>query len=144
MVGETHLRIQLSLARYSAAPLALLRIGKLRVEVPVFDGTDYPTLNRGVGRIIGTAKPGERGNIGIAGHRDGFFRGLKDIRSGDRVDLVVPMKTWRYVVHLRLSRRKTSACSLIGVSEFFTLAATCYPFYFIGDAQRAADFSMLF
>ena len=41
---------QLSLARYSAAPLALLRIGKLHVEVPVFDGTDDLTLNRGVGR----------------------------------------------------------------------------------------------
>jgi sortase A len=42
---------QLSLGRYSAAPVALLRIGKLHVEVPVFDGTDDLTLNRGVGRI---------------------------------------------------------------------------------------------
>jgi sortase A len=131
---------QLSLARYSAAPLALLRIGKLHVEVPVFDGTDDLTLNRGVGRIIGTAKPGERGNIGIAGHRDGFFRGLKDIRSGDEVDLVMPMKTWRYVVdHVQIvSPEDVSVLANRGV-PVLTLV-TCYPFYFIGDAPQRCIF----
>jgi sortase A len=59
-----------------------LSINKLSIRVPVFDGTDDLVLNRGVGWIIGTAKPGEAGNIGIAGHRDGFFRGLKDILVG--------------------------------------------------------------
>ena len=45
------------------------------------------TLNRGVGWIDGTARPGESGNLGIAGHRDGFFRGLKDIGTGDTITL---------------------------------------------------------
>src|SRR5262245_10600360 len=43
-----------SLAQSSDLPLAVLRIPKLRLEVPVFDGTDELTLNRGAGRIIGT------------------------------------------------------------------------------------------
>jgi len=46
--------------------------------------------HRGVGHITGAALFGEHGNIGIAGHRDGFFRGLKDIKMGDQIDLEEP------------------------------------------------------
>ncbi len=67
--------------------LAVLTIPKTGIEVPVFEGTDDITLNRGTGRIAGTAKPGEPGNMGIAAHRDGFFRKLKDLQSGDRIEL---------------------------------------------------------
>ena len=67
------------------APLAVLRIPKIRLEVPVLPGTDDRTLDRAVGHIAGTAKPGTDGNLGIAGHRDGFFRGLKDIAPGEMV-----------------------------------------------------------
>src|SRR3954470_14810454 len=66
-----------TLSHHFDSPVALLEIEKIHLEVPVFNGTDEPMLNRGVGRIIGTARPGERGNMGIAGHRDGFFRALK-------------------------------------------------------------------
>ena len=69
------------------APLAVLRIPKIRVEVPVFPGTDDRTLDRGVGHIEDTAHPGSEGNSGIAGHRDSFFRGLKDIAIGDTIEL---------------------------------------------------------
>ena len=69
------------------APLAVLRIPKLRLEVPVLPGTDERTLDRGVGHIEDTAQPGTDGNSGIAGHRDGFFRGLKDIVPGDEIEL---------------------------------------------------------
>lgn len=57
----------------SAPPLAVLRIRKIRLEVPVLPGTDDMTLNRAVGHIDDTALPGTDGNSGIAGHRDGFF-----------------------------------------------------------------------
>ena len=63
----------------AAAPLAVLRIPKIRLEVAVLPGTDDRTLDRGVGHIEDTAPPGADGNSGLAGHRDGFFRGLKDI-----------------------------------------------------------------
>ena len=68
-------------------PLAVLRIPKIRLEVPVLPGTDDRTLDRAVGHIEGTAQPGTDGNSGIAGHRDGFFRGLKDITPGDVIEL---------------------------------------------------------
>jgi sortase A len=78
--------------------LAILRIPKLRLEVPVLDGTNEFTLNRGVGRIAGTSLPGQDGNIGIAGHRDGFFRGLKEISTGDAIELVTTAGTDVYIV----------------------------------------------
>ena len=125
-----------SLSLKKDLPVAVLRIEKLGIEVPVFDGTDDVTLNRGVGRIIGTDKPGVPGNIGIAGHRDGFFRGLKDISVGDQVDLVMTTTRSAYVVdeieivspadvHV-LQRRSVPSLTLV----------TCYPFYFVGDAPQ--------
>src|ERR671912_84332 len=74
-------------AATSARPIAVLRIPKIRLEVAVLPGTDDRTLDRGVGHIEDTAPPGADGNSGIAGHRDGFFRGLKDIAEGDVIEL---------------------------------------------------------
>jgi len=86
-------------ARTSApAPLGVLKISSVEIEVPVLEGTDDLTLNRAVGHIDGTPDPGEEGNIGIAGHRDGFFRGLKDVRLSDSIDLYTEKGNTRYVV----------------------------------------------
>ncbi len=125
-----------SLLNASGLPLAVLEIAKVRIRVPVFDGTDDLTLNRGVGRIVGTAMPGAEGNVGIAGHRDGFFRGLKDISVGDEIDLIMTTEKATYVVDqieivspaaVRvLQPRNTSSLTLV----------TCYPFYFVGDAPQ--------
>src|SRR4051794_29445296 len=60
-----------SLAVHFDPPLGVLAIPKLELEVSVFNGTDDVTLDRGVGRIIGTGHPYSSGNTGIAGHRDG-------------------------------------------------------------------------
>jgi sortase A len=79
-------------------PLAVLRIPKIHLEAPLLDGTDDFTLNHAVGRIAGTPHPGEPGNIGIAGHRDGFFRGLKDVSVGDEIELKTLQGTATYVV----------------------------------------------
>jgi len=84
---------QQSLQQYFPAPLAVLRISKVHLEVPVLEGTDDLALNRGVGHITGTVRPGENGNIGIAGHRDGFFRALKDVGPGDVIELATPERT---------------------------------------------------
>ena len=89
---------QQSLSAQLGPPVALLRIPKIRLEVPVLEGTDDLTMDRAVGLIAGTARPGEDGNIGISGHRDGFFRGLKDIREGDGIELVTATGTDTYMI----------------------------------------------
>jgi sortase A len=117
-------------------PLAILRIPKIDLEVPVLDGTDDRTLNRAVGRIEHTAAPGEPGNCGIAGHRDGFFRRLKDIGPGDRIEL----QTLRVTEHYVVSRVRIVAPEDVSVLDptpmpVVTLV-TCYPFNYIGSAPR--------
>ena len=123
-----------SLTADPGLPLAVLRIPRLKLEVPVFDGTDELTLNRGAGRIIGTARAGESGNVGIAGHRDGFFRGLKDIDRGDELELRIPGRTERYVVTATLITTPDDVSVLRTTPTPTLTLVTCYPFYFAGSA----------
>ncbi len=121
---------------YSGHAIAVLRIPKLSLEVPVLDGTDAITLNRGVGWIQGTALPGQNGNIAIAGHRDGFFHGLKDIRTGDRIELRTAQRTDTYVVDRTVIVDPNDVSVLEkGAAPALTLV-TCYPFHYIGPAPR--------
>lgn len=125
-----------SLAHHLDPPLAVLRISKVQLEVPVLEGTDDLTLNRGVGHIVGTARPGEEGNIGIAGHRDGFFRALKDVGPGDTIELLTPLGTNTYKVdQIVLVSPKDVSVLQPRPSASLTLV-TCYPFYFIGSAPQ--------
>jgi sortase A len=125
-----------SLRSKRGQPIAVLRIPKIHLTVPVFNGTDDVTLDRGVGRIIGTAEIGQKGNVGIAGHRDGFFRGLKDIGPGDAIELVTGSKTIHFVIErTQIVRRKdVSVLTNTGVPSL-TLV-TCFPFYFVGKAPQ--------
>ena len=125
-----------SLSHVFGAPLAVLSIPKIHLEVPVFEGTDDVTLDRGAGRIAGTAHPGQAGNLGVAGHRDGFFRGLKDVTTGDEIKLALPEGEATYVIDQItvvtpedvsvLQPRPTSSITLV----------TCFPFYFVGSAPE--------
>lgn len=125
-----------SLAQKLDMPLAILRIPKISLEVPVFNDTDDLVLNRGVGRILGTARVGETGNLGIAGHRDGFFRGLKDLRVGDEIDLVRTSQTDKYVVE-NIQVVSPSDVSVLNPTRAPSITlVTCFPFYYIGSAPQ--------
>ena len=125
-----------ALAARMGAPLAVLSIPRLRLDVPVFEGTDELTLNRGAGRIAGTAQLGEQGNIGIAAHRDGFFRSLKDVRPGDRIELVELQRKFVYTVDKILVVEPSDVTVLHSRSQPSLTLVTCYPFFFIGDAPQ--------
>jgi sortase A len=117
-------------------PLAVLRIPGIELEVPVLDGTDEVTLNRAVGRIEGTARPGEPGNVGIAGHRDGFFRGLKDVAKGDRIELETLDGTATYEV-TEIVIVDPEAVEVLDSTPRPTITlVTCYPFYYVGSAPE--------
>jgi len=125
-----------SLSAKTDLPLAVLRIPKINLEVPVFNDTDDLTLNRGVGRILGTAQIGQPGNLGIAGHRDGFFRGLKDVDRDDVVELIRPGNTDRYVI-TRIQTVDPNDVSVLAPTPVSTLTlVTCFPFYFVGNAPK--------
>lgn len=127
---------QESLASHFAPALALLRIPKIDLEVPILEGTDDLSLNRAVGHIAGTPRPGQNGNVGIAGHRDGFFRGLKDVSTGDTVEMVTPDNVTRYVVDEITVVDPTNVSVLAPRTHPSLTLVTCYPFYFIGSAPQ--------
>ncbi len=125
-----------SLSRAFRTPLAVLSIPKIHLEVPVFEGTDDVTLDRGVGRITGTAHPGQAGNLGIAGHRDGFFRGLKDVTTGDEIKLALPEGEATYVVD-QITVVTPQDVSVLQPRPISSITlVTCFPFYFVGSAPE--------
>jgi sortase A len=135
--GQQRIRdYETSLSEHSDQPEAVLRINKIHLVAPVLNGTDDLTLNRGVGRIMGTARVGAGGNLGIAGHRDGFFRGLKDVDVGDAVQLETRRGAQIYIIDWIqiVTPNNVSVLKSTGVPSL-TLV-TCYPFYFIGSAPQ--------
>lgn len=131
-----HIQLQPTSVSKRAEALAVLRIPRLQLEAPLLEGTDELTLNRGVGRIAGTSRPGEIGNIGIAGHRDSFFRPLKDIREGDLIELITVSGTEVYGVdRLRITSPADVSALRLKTAPSLTLV-TCYPFYFVGPAPN--------
>ena len=119
-----------------ATPVAVLRIRRIGLEVPVLEGTDEVSLNRGVGHINQTAAPGADGNSGIAGHRDGFFRGLKDISPGDAIELETLRATEIYRIERAWIVDPDDVSVLDPTPTRSLTLVTCYPFYFVGSAPR--------
>ena len=116
--------------------VAVLTIPSLKLEVPVFDSDDEVSLNRGAGLVAGMGNPDTGGNVGIAGHRDGFFRALKDIKVGDEIAIRTRLKVHRYRVTTidivdKFDKRLLADTELPGVT-----LVTCYPFYFVGNAPQ--------
>jgi sortase A len=104
--------------------------------VAILEGTKSRTLRLGVGHIKGTAFPGEPGNIGIAGHRDTFFRGLRDIRSSDEIQIQTANGLSRYEVDwVRIVAPETIGVLAPSPESAITLV-TCYPFHYIGAAPE--------
>ena len=123
-----------SLIKKTEAPLAILRIPRINLEAPIFNDTDDLTLNRGVGRILGTAQIGEVGNLGIAGHRDGFFRGLQRMVVGDVIKIARPRRVDLYTVS-QIRVVAPDDVSVLNPTATSTLTlVTCFPFYFVGRA----------
>lgn len=114
--------------------LGRIEIPRLGLSAIVRDGADDETLARAVGLVPGTAKPGESGNMVLAGHRDTFFRPLRKIEIDDVIRMVVPPHTYEYrVSSLRVvAPTETSVLDSNGIDEL-TLV-TCYPFRFFGPA----------
>ena len=117
-------------------PLAIMSIARLDLKVPVYNGTDEINLNRGAGRIKGTGWIDSPGNLGIAGHRDGFFRVLKDIEIGDSIDMLTHQGSTEFVVSSITIVDPTDVSVLATTDDQSITLVTCYPFYFVGHAPK--------
>jgi sortase A len=116
--------------------LGRLDIPRLGLSVAVLQGTGRRMLRLGTGHIEGTPLPGEAGNSGIAGHRDTFFRGLKDIRKNDEIQFQTAAGLSRYEVDWVKVVAPDDLSVLAPSTESALTLVTCYPFYFVGPAPK--------
>jgi len=126
--------IALPVAVGSDGLIGRIEVPRLDLSVVVFEGTSHRTLRHAVGHITGTALPGQPGNLGIAGHRDTFFRPLRNIRPNDIIMLTTLRGAYRYrVVSTKVVSPDDVAVLDPDGNEILTLV-TCYPFYLVGPA----------
>jgi sortase A len=111
-----------------------IRIPQLSLAAPITDGIGRIELIRGIGHIPGTAFPGGLGTMGLAGHRDTFFRPLRRVTPGMSIRVTGESGTYRYQVDSTeiVSPEKVSVLN-IGSQPKLVLV-TCYPFNFLGAA----------
>ena len=116
--------------------MARLEFPRLNYNVMVREGTDRITLGLGAGHIEGTALPGRAGNVGLAGHRDTFFRQLSEVKVGDAVRLRTLTEDYSYTI---------TSIDIVAPLENHVLAqtekpsltlVTCYPFWGLGSASK--------
>jgi sortase A len=113
-----------------------LEIPQIALSVPVMADYDPNSLLRGIGHIQGTAMPGGLGTMGLAGHRDTYFRALQ--RVALKMDIRVADETGTY--HYQVDSTEVVTPEQVEVLEIrqrpeLTLI-TCYPFYYVGAAPK--------
>jgi sortase A len=116
--------------------LGRLEIPTLGVSTIVREGEDARTLQLAIGHIAGTALPGTAGNMGLAGHRDTFFRKLREIDPGDVIRMVAVEGTFTYVVESTQIVDPGDLWVLDPTPEPSLTLVTCYPFTYIGEAPQ--------
>jgi sortase A len=133
--------------RYSPSPrrapaaatnglIGRMEIPRLLLSAVVAEGIDKTTLRRAVGHIPGTALPGEAGNVGLAGHRDTFFRPLKDLRIKDEIQFSTLTGDFKYEVESLTVVEPDNVGVLAPSHENVLTIVTCYPFFYIGAAPK--------
>jgi sortase A len=113
-----------------------IEIPRLGVSTVIRAGTDARTLRLAVGHVSGTALPGEDGNVGLAGHRDTFFRRLKDIQPDDEIRVVTLYGSYVYRVARTDVVEPRDTWVLDPTPEPALTLVTCYPFTYLGAAPQ--------
>jgi sortase A len=113
-----------------------IEIPRLLLSAVVCEGIEGNTLRRAVGHIPGTALPGQPGNVGLAGHRDTFFRSLKDLRVKDEVEFSTLKGNFKYEIESLMVVEPDNVVALASSGENELTLVTCYPFSYIGSAPK--------
>jgi LPXTG-site transpeptidase (sortase) family protein len=116
--------------------LGVLEVPSVSLKVPVYSTNTDLVMDRGAGIIDGMAYPHELGNIGISGHRDGYFRALKDVKQGDVILLQTLQGEKRFKIDSTKIVEISDTSLLRDTTDQKVTLVTCYPFYFVGHAPK--------
>ena len=120
----------------TGAPIGHLEIPRVGLSAVVAEGDDEKTLRVAVGHLPDTPLPWQEGNSALAGHRDSFFRPLRDIQVGDDIQLTTARGTLRYRVTRHAVVNPTDLWVLDPSPTAALTLITCYPFDYVGPAPR--------
>ena len=119
-----------------AGSLGRIEIPRLHIAAMIAEGTNTGVLDRAVGHLASTPLPGAAGNVGIAGHRDTFFRGLGSIRVDDAIRIVTPESSYAYRVEWAKVVEPERLDVLDATASPSVTLITCFPFQQIGPAPQ--------
>jgi len=120
----------------AGSPLGRIEISRIGVAAMILEGIDGRTLRHAVGHIPGTPLPGQPGNVALAGHRDTFFRGLRNIHKEDEITLTTLHGSYRYRVDSTQVVEPEDTEVLDNSFDDILTLVTCYPFYYVGPAPK--------
>ena len=116
--------------------LGQILVPRLSINAIVIQGDSAANLRHGVAHLSNSPLPGESGNVALAGHRDTFFRPLRDIRIGDRVIFKTTSRSFEYIVESTQVVSPTDLSVLDASSGHQLTLLTCFPFYYVGPAPK--------
>jgi len=116
--------------------LGEIQIPRLGIKAMVLQGESRATLRHAVGHLSNSSLPGELGNVTLAGHRDTFFRPLRDIRVGDEIRFATREHIFQYVVDSMEVVGPTDLRVLESRTGHDLTLLTCFPFHFVGPAPK--------
>jgi sortase A len=116
--------------------LGEIQVPRLGLSAVVIQGDSRANLRRGVAHLTNSPLPGESGNIALAGHRDTFFRPLRDIRVGDEIIFKTPARRYEYIVESFQVVAPTDVSVLNSTPARELTLLTCFPFYYVGPAPK--------
>ena len=123
-------------SKHDGEVIGRLEIRALKLSVPILSDYQTQSLRDGIGHIPGTANPGGLGTMGLAGHRDTYFRPLKDIRRGMDIRVTDQSGTFHYLVDSTEIVQPDAVQVLDIQSRPELTLITCYPFYYVGAAPQ--------
>jgi sortase A len=113
-----------------------IQVPRLGLSAIVVQGDSLASLRRAVGHVSNSALPGEWGNVALAGHRDTFFRPLRDIRLGDKIRFKTIQQSFEYVVE-SIDVVAPGDIQVLEPSTGHDLTfITCFPFRYVGPAPK--------
>jgi sortase A len=130
-----------SLSYQKGETIGILKIPKLKKELPIIEGTDEEELEKGVGHYTGTAYPLQNDQIVLSGHRDTVFRNFGELETGDTFIVELEYGKFKYEIYEMdiVPADDTTVIRSTAPDEILTVT-TCYPFHYIGNAPERAIF----
>jgi len=112
----------------------LLTSAFLKQQLPIFQGTGFKELKKGVGYFIQSVLPGEADNCVLSGHRDTVFAKLGKLKIGDQLIAETSAGIFTYEIKLIRIVDKDDKTVIVPADHAVLTLTTCYPFRFIGNA----------